>query len=55
MAGQSVDIVLAGFKVMGLGMAGILATTVLFMLLTYVLRRVFPQPPKPGEPKDPLD
>jgi hypothetical protein len=49
MAGLNVDVVVAGLKVMGLGMAGILATTVLFMLLTYVLRRVFPPPPKPGE------
>ena len=49
MAGPNVDVVLAGLKVMGLGMAGILATTVLFMLLTYVLRRVFPPRPKAEE------
>jgi hypothetical protein len=49
MAGLNVDVVLAGLKVMGLGMAGILATTALFMLLAYVLRRVFPPRPKPEE------
>ena len=49
MAGLKIDVVLAGLKVMGLGMAGILVTTVLFMLLTYVLRRVFPPRPKPEE------
>ncbi len=36
------DVVNASLRVLGLGMAGILATTAVFILLTFVLRRAFP-------------
>ncbi len=38
----SSGVVVESLRVLGLGMAGILATSVLFMLLTVVLRRAFP-------------
>lgn len=41
--------VLASLRVLGLGMAGILATSALFMLLTVALRRAFPPPREPEE------
>lgn len=46
-----IDEVLAGLRILGLGMAGIAVTTSLFILLTYLLRRAFPPKPEsePGE------
>jgi len=46
------EVVLAGLRILGWGMAGILVTTSLFMLLIYVLRRAFPPKPEAEEPKD---
>lgn len=41
--------VAATLRLLGLGMLGILATAVLFMLLTVVLRRAFPPAREPGD------
>jgi hypothetical protein len=36
------EVVLAGLRVLGWGLVGILATTGIFILFTYLLRRAFP-------------
>ncbi len=52
MNGFDGEVVLQGLRILGWGMAGILVTTILFMLLTYLLRRAFPPKLEPDDPQD---